>query len=438
MTTASDHPPDHRLWIVNHYADAPDRPSGTRHFDLARRLAAGGREVTIFAAGLNHQTGREERLGRGRLYRSQSFDGIRFVWLRTFPYRGNNWRRQLNMLSFVAVFLLVQLRFARPGAIIGSTVHPFAAGAAWLVARLRRAMFLFEIRDLWPQTLVDLGAMRDGSPGERGLRWLEAFLVRHAAVVITLLPGVGDYLRERRLPVAHLLYVANGVDLDAFDAAARDPDRRDPAVGAVLAEVERMRADGRLVLGYLGTFGRVNRVDVVVRAALLAEVRAPGRIGLVLVGDGPERDELEHLGGGTAAVAFAPPVPKRAVPPILVELDGAVVHATATPVYRYGISFNKLFEAMAARRPVVFACTSAYDPVARDGAGISVAPDDPEVLADAYLALADAGPEARRAMGVAGRRRVELDHSIASLAARLEAVLPGADQERSTHTQSTV
>jgi glycosyltransferase involved in cell wall biosynthesis len=424
MTTASDHPADHRLWIVNHYADAPDRPSGTRHFDLARRLAAGGREVTIFAAGLNHQTGREERLGQGRLYRSQSFDGIRFVWLRTFRYRGNNWRRQLNMLSFVAVFLLVQLRFARPGAIIGSTVHPFAAGAAWLVARLRGAMFLFEIRDLWPQTLVDLGAMRDGSPGERGLRWLEAFLVRHAAVVITLLPGIGDYLRERRLPVAHLLYVPNGVDLDAFDAAARDPDRRDPAVGAVLAEVERMRADGRLVLGYLGTFGRVNRVDVVVRAALLAEERAPGRIGLVLVGDGPERAELEHLGGGTAAVAFAPPVPKRAVPAILVELDGAVVHATATPVYRYGISFNKLFEAMAARRPVVFACTSAYDPVARDGAGVSVAPDDPESMADAFLTLADAGLKARVAMGAAGRHTVELDHNMAALAVRLDAVLP--------------
>jgi glycosyltransferase involved in cell wall biosynthesis len=431
-------PARRRLWIVNHYADAPDRPSGTRHFDLARRLAASGRDVTIFAAGLNHLTGREERLAPGRLYRTQSFDGVRFVWLRTFPYRGNNWRRQLNMLSFVVAFLVVQTRFRAPDAVIGSTVHPFAAGAGWLVARLRRTMFIFEIRDLWPQTLVDLGALRQGSPGERVLRWLEAFLVRHAVVVITLLPGVGDYLRERRLPTDHLLYLPNGVDLEVFDAAARNIDHEDAPVQGVLRRIRRMQAEGRLVLGYVGTFGRVNRVDVVVRAALLAEARHPGRIGLVLVGDGPERAALEQLVGVDGAVAFEQPVPKRSVPAILGALDGAVVHATATPVYRYGISFNKLFEAMAAGRPVVFACASAYDPVARDGAGISVRPDDPDALSAAFLALADAGPEVRARMGAAGRRRVELDHNITGLAERLAAVLPGANQERSIHTQSTV
>lgn len=428
----SSSPAAGRLWIVNHYADAPDRPNGTRHFDLARRLAAGGREVTIFAAGLSHVTGRDERLSGGGLYRIQTFSGVRFVWLRTFPYRGNTWRRQLNMLSFVVVFVLVQTRFPAPDAIIGSTVHPFAAGAGWLVARLRRATFLFEIRDLWPQTLVDLGAMRAGSPGERSLRAIEAFLVRRASVVITLLPGVADYLRERDLPSDHLVYLPNGVDLEVFDAAARNVDPGDRALQSVLAQIGRMRAEGRLVLGYVGSLGRVNRVDVIVRAALLAEAREPGRIGLVLVGDGPERAALEQLAGDQLVVAFEKPVPKRTVPAILAGLDAAVVHATATPVYRFGISFNKLFEAMAASRPVVFACTSAYDPVAHDGAGISVRPDDPEILAEAFLAMAGASPEARANMGAAGRRRVELDHSITGLAARLAAILPSGDQERST------
>ncbi len=412
------------LWIVNHYADAPDRPSGTRHFDLARRLAARGRDVTIFAAGLNHQTGREERLARGRLYRIQSFEGVRFVWLRTFPYRGNNWRRQLNMLSFVAVFLVVQARFGAPATIIGSTVHPFAAAAAWLVARLRRVRFVFEIRDLWPQTLVDLGALRPGSPGERSLRWLEAFLVTHAQVVITLLPGVADYLREHHLRADHLLYLPNGVDLRAFDEAARAGHEGDPHLRQALGEIDQMRAEGRLVLGYVGSFGRVNRVDVIVQAALLAEARDPGRIGLLLVGDGPERAGLESLVRPQGPVSFAPPVAKRAVPAILAGLDAAVVHATATPIYRYGISFNKLFEAMAAGHPVVFACASAYDPVALDGAGISVGPDDPELLAAALLRLADAGPAARAEMGAAGRRRVEMSHNISLLAEQLEAILP--------------
>src|SRR5450759_2732542 len=88
------------VWIVNHYASTPDRPAGTRHFELARQLVKRGHSVTIFAAGLVGEAGREGRLAPGLIYRSEWFDRVRFVWLRTLPYRGNTWRRQLNMLSF--------------------------------------------------------------------------------------------------------------------------------------------------------------------------------------------------------------------------------------------------------------------------------------------------------------------------------------------------
>lgn len=180
-------PEGRNVWIVNHYAAAPDVPAGTRHYDLGRVLVARGHRVTIFAAGRSHLTGREIRVTGRRLTRREWLDGVQFVWLRTSPYHGNTWRRQLNMLSFVVVFLVVQTRSLRPDVVIGSTVHPFAAFAAWLAARLRGATFVFEIRDLWPQTLIDLGAMRPGSPGERLLRTLESFLVRRAAAVVTLL-----------------------------------------------------------------------------------------------------------------------------------------------------------------------------------------------------------------------------------------------------------
>jgi glycosyltransferase involved in cell wall biosynthesis len=419
-------PGGQQVWIVNQYAGAPDQPSGRRHFDLARHLVAQGFAVTIFAAGFNHATGHEERLAAGRLYRSQWFDGVRFIWLRTIPYRGNTLRRQLNMLSYLVVFLVVQTRWTAPEAIIGSTVHPFAAFGAWLAARLRGARFIFEIRDLWPQTLVDLGAMRVGSPGERLLRSLEAFLVRRASVVITLLPGMRDYLMERGLPADHVVYIPNGVDLEAFDEAESQGTGEPETVARSLAAIRRLRGEGRFVLGYVGSFGRVNRADVIVQAAAIAERRAPGRIGVVLVGDGPERAHLERLAESDRAVALGPAVPRRFVPPILRALDAAVVHFTATPVYRYGISFNKLFEYMAAERPVVFACTSAYDPVASTGAGVSIGPDDPERLADAFLELAATDPEARARMGTAGRGYVAREHNMERLGEALEAIISGA------------
>jgi glycosyltransferase involved in cell wall biosynthesis len=399
-----------RVWMVNHYADAPDRPNGTRHYDLARQLVERGHEVTIIAAGFSHVTGREERLAKGRLRKIESFDGVRFLWLRTLPYRGNTWRRQVNMLSFVATFLVASTREARPDVVIGSTVHPFAALGAWLVARARGARFLFEIRDLWPQTLVDLGAMRVGSPRERLLRTIEAWLVRRSDAVITLLPGMRDYLTERHLPAGHVRYLPNGVDLAAFDAPAPPGD-----AAGILASIDAQRTAGRFVIGYVGSFGRVNRVDVILDAARIAEAREPGRIGLVVVGDGPERPELERQ-ADPASTEILPAVPKRAVATVLRALDATVVHATATPVYRYGISFNKLFEDLAAARPVLFACASAYDPVALVGAGTSVAPDDPAGLADAMLELASTSLEERERMGEAGRAFVERDHDVARLA----------------------
>jgi glycosyltransferase involved in cell wall biosynthesis len=412
------------VWIVNHHASLPDQASGNRHFMLAKQLVGRGREVTIFAASFGHHSGIERRLKSRNLYRTESYDGIRFVWLRTTPYQGNDWRRQVNMLSFLVVFLVVQTRERRPDFVIGSTVHPFAAFGGWLAARFRGARFAFEIRDLWPQTLVDLGAMRVGSPGERLLRGLEAFLVRRASVVITLLPGVRDYLAERGLPTEHVVYIPNGADLEAF-AAAAPPDDLPATVEHGMREIARLRAEGRFVVGYFGAFGRVNRVDVIARAAAVAERRDPGRIGVVLIGNGPERPEVERLAAGDPAVAFGPPVPKSTVPLILRAVDATVVHTTYTPVYRYGISFNKLFEYMAAERPVVFACDSAYDPVAATGAGITVRPDDPDLLADAFLELARATPEARAAMGSAGRDYVTREHNLAILGETLDLVVGG-------------
>ena len=412
-----------RIWIVNHYADAPDRANGTRHFDLARRLETRGLDVTIIASGFSHVTGREERLSRGRLSRVQVFDGVRFVWVRTFPYRGNGWQRQVNMLSFLALILVVQARLPRPDTVIGSTVHPFAALGGWALARLRGASFVFEIRDLWPQTLVDLGALRTGSPGERLLRAIEAFLVRRATAVVTLLPGIRDYLVERGLPADHVRYVPNGVDLEAFDRMADSPPALPPEVVTSLAAIDRMHADGRVVFAYLGALGRVNDVATIVEATALAEGRSPGRVGLLVIGDGPERAELVRRAADVPAVEVLPAVPKRFVPVVLRAIDCGVVHATANPVYRYGISFNKLFEYFAAARPVAFACVSAYDPVRDSGAGVSLRPDDPELLADALLELATLEPAVRTRMGAAGRAHVALEHDIQQLAQSLAEIV---------------
>lgn len=408
-----------RVWILNHYARPPDRPGGTRHYSLARELVARGGDVTIFAASFGHASGRDNKLSGLGLVRSERIGGVRFVWLRTFPYRGNTWRRMVNMASYALVVTLAQIGRPAPDVVVGSTVHPFAALAGWVIARLRGARFVYEIRDLWPQTLIDLGAMSPASPVARGLWAIESFLVRRAETVIALLPGVATYLESRGLPADHVVYLPNGADLvGADDAGAKSAGGATTAVGRIVSWLGERHAAGEVVFAYAGAHGRVNRLDVVVRGFALASERKDN-LRLLLVGGGPEKPALERLVAGLDLpnVNFVDALPRDQIQELLRAIDVGVVHATTTPVYRYGVSFNKVFDYMAARKPILFACTTFGDPIEASGCGLSIAPDDPALLAEAFVALAEETPERRREMGDAGRAFVEREHDLAKLGA---------------------
>ena len=408
-------PASMRLWIFNHHAVAPDQGSGTRHYDLAVQLAQSGHKVTIFAAGFNHFTGREERLTGWQVFRPELWNGVRFIWLRTVPYRRNDVRRLLSMLSYCLVAMVVQLRFGRPTHIIGSTVHPLAALAGYLVARARGARYFFEIRDLWPQTLIDLGTMHEGSPSARALRWLERLLVERGAGVIAVLPGVAGYLAERRVRPRALLYLPNGVALDRESGGAlAGPTRR------LIEQIGQWQSEGRFVLVYAGSHGIHNRLAVVLDAAQRL-VSSEGRIMIVLVGDGPEKPGLEaRLSAAPIEnVVLHPPIPKSDVSTLLAATDACLLHMTRTPVYRYGISFNKLFDYMASGRPVLFACEASNNPVAEAEAGLSVAPDDPDAIAGAAIQLSQMADSDLARLGANGRRYVEAHHDVRELARQL-------------------
>ena len=324
------------------------------------------------------------------------------------------------MLSYAVLVCVVQTRLPAPDVVVGSTVHPFAALSAWCVAKLRRARYVYEIRDLWPQTLIDLGALAQRSPGARFLWALEAFLVAKADSVITLLPGTATYLQGRGLRTDHVWYLPNGANLTVPQHARPSGSPGADKLAALLAEMVRRRTAGEVLFAYVGTHGRVYHLDVVLRAHKLAVARAKRPICLLLVGDGPEKQGLQKLAADLQIpnVIFADPVPNDAVPQLLATTDVGVVHTTYNPVYRFGVSFNKVFDYMAAGIPIAFACSTVNDPVEAAMAGRTVVPDDPEALSGALVALADCDAAERRRMGEAGRRFVESHHDMAQLGER--------------------
>lgn len=397
------------IWIVNHYALPPNRPGGTRHFALAKELRRRGYQVVIVASSFDHQRRLETRLKPGEPFQLAEEEGVPFLWLRTLPYRGNDISRVLNMLSF-ALSVLTQARHAivgKPDLIIGSSPHPFAALAAQLLSRRYKIPFVLEVRDLWPQSLVELGSFSSRHPLIMFLEQLERYLYRRAHAIVTLLPLAHEHMVKKGAPGERIYWIPNGVDMEQVPLPQPPAHKR------------------RLVALYAGAHGIANNLDLILDAAYLLKVKGwDSAIEFKLIGDGPEKSRLIERARslGLANVRFEDPIPKNHVFKVLSDGDILLLALKDSPLFRFGVSPNKLFDYMAVARPIVFAGNSPGNPVEQAQAGYVVSPSRPEELAQAIYHLTQLSLEERWAMGLRGRSFLEKHHSVKRLVDRLEEV----------------
>jgi glycosyltransferase involved in cell wall biosynthesis len=399
------------VWIVNHYAQSPGGVGGTRHYQLAQALPQYGWNACILAASTELNTGRQ-RLDPGQRYRLDVVDRVPFLWLLAPSYKGNGFGRIRNMLAFTACLLNpAPLRLLpKPDLIIGSSVHPFAVWSAYRLARRYHCPFVFEVRDLWPQTLIDFGLLKQRGIPARLLRGLEAFLYRRSSAIITLLPFAYRYIQRFGIERERIHWIPNGVDLYKWP----------------FQDLSSPRSQGELQLMYFGAFGQANGLEALLQAINELSKRADSpRVMLRLIGDGPMKPMLASMASelGLSNVTFEDPVPKEEIPHLASKADAFCFCLIDSPVFEYGISSNKLFDYMSASRPVIFSCGSVNNPVREAGAGISVPPGDSSALADAIVSMAQLHPQERKRMGRAGRNYVERMHDSRILAGNLAKVM---------------
>lgn len=401
-----------RVWILNHYAQEPGGAGGTRHFHLAQHLVEHDWQANVIAASVELNSGRQ-RLEPHEMVRHENFSGVPFLWVRTPEYKGNGGGRMFNMLSYSLRVLRRKTTrdLPPPDVVIGSSVHPFAAMAGALLARRFGVPFVFEVRDLWPQTLVDLGRLDEGAFVTRVLRWLERWLYRRATRIVVLLPRAWEYIVPLGIAREKIVWIPNGVDLSLFPLAPQ-PKRQESRP---------------FTLMYFGAHGQANGLDNLLQAMALVGKQPEGQfIRLRLVGQGPLKQELMAQASrlGLDNVVFEPPVPKSEIPGLAAQADAFVITVLALPkLYRYGISMNKLFDYLAAERPIVIASGASNNPVADAGAGLTVEPGKPEALAQAIIEIASLPLDEREQMGLRGRTYVEQNHSFERLAGHLAGML---------------
>jgi len=400
------------ILYLNHYAGSPALGMEYRPYYLAREWVRAGHRVQMIAADFSHVRARQPRPG------DETLDGIAYRWLPTPRYQGNGLGRVWNIWRFLSQVWAQTGRLVRefqPDAVIASSTYPMDIWVARRIARRAGAVLVFEVHDLWPLSPIELSGMSPRHPFIRLCQAAEDAAYRDADRVVSMLPKVQGHMAAHGLDLAKLVIVPNGITLDEWPQGGQDstpPLRED-----VAAAITTQRAAGRTVVGYAGSMGLPNALDVLLDAARQLQ-REP--IALVLVGDGHERARLAQRVAteGLSHVTLLPPIPKAQIPALLAQLDIAYIGWQRVPIYRFGIAPNKLMDYMMAGCAVLHSVDAGNDPVAESGCGLTVAPEDPTAVADGLRRLAALAPDERRAMGARGRAFVLAEHTYPVLARR--------------------
>jgi glycosyltransferase involved in cell wall biosynthesis len=401
------------ILLVNHYAGSPRDGMEYRPYYLAREWVRAGHRVQIVAAAYSHVRTRQPVLA-GNDALDETIDGISYRWLPAPAYVGNGLGRVTNIWAFLSRLWRETPKLVaefQPDVVIASSTYPMDIWVARRIARLARAKLVYEVHDLWPASPIELSGMSRWHPFILMCQKAENDAYRDADIVVSMLPVVAEHMRAHGLDLRKLHIVPNGVALEEWQTDPRPLPRE---LATYLAALKR---GGRTIVGYAGSHGLPNALDVLLDAAKLL---ADDKISFVLVGDGHEKARLAERvrAEGLDHVAMLAPVPKAQIPALLATFDIAYIGWQRVPIYRFGIAPNKLMDYMMAGRAVLHSVEAGNDPVTEADCGLTVAPESATAVAEGLRELAATTPEVRALMGERGRAFVVEHHSYRVLAQR--------------------
>ncbi len=380
-----------KILLINQAFVSPDEPGHTRHYELAQYLKSHGHQLVIIASDLNYQTGNKIIQHHG-LSIQQDINGIQVIRAYIFPalHRSYFWRI-FSFFCFMFSSIIVAMKVKDVDLVLGTTPPIFQAVSAWVIAFLRRKPFLLEVRDLWPEFIVSMGAIK--SPLLIQLaRWLERFLYHHATHILVNSPAYSTYIQSKNVAVEKITYIPYGTDVDMFN----------PVLDGSSVK-ERYHLENKFVVLYAGALGQANDIFTLLRAA--GRLVNEERISIILFGDGKERQKLEQYAqkNDLKNVIFAGAAAKKDMPLILAASDVCLAILQNVPMFRTTYP-NKVFDYMAAGKPTILAIDGVVRSVieAANG-GVFVSPGDDQQLADTILSLSR-DPQRIKTLGLNARK----------------------------------
>jgi glycosyltransferase involved in cell wall biosynthesis len=374
-------------------------PAG-RAAELSRLWAEGGHEVTVLTGFPNHPTGvvpPEYRQKFRNLVSRETENGVNVVrtWLLPFPNR-KAYERILNYSSFCVSAATTGVFLNQPDVVIATSPQLLVGLSGWWLARCKDVPFVFEVRDLWPESLAAVGAGRENSMLHRSLMKIAGFLYRNCDLVVVVTPAFKKYLIEHwQVPEDKISVVENGVDTNLFSSLPPN-----------LALSRELGAEEKFVVSYIGTMGNAHGLETALETASLLRERAPNVLFL-LVGEGAEKERIFSLAHsrGLTNVRFVDQQPREKIPVYISASNACLVLLKKAELFKTVLP-TKMLEFMSCARPVILGVDGhARKVMEQANAGIFVRPEDPAELAEAVIRLA-VNPALGEFLGSNGRQHV--------------------------------
>lgn len=415
-----------KLWIFHHYATGPDKSGLTRPYDFAGELRSHGIETTVFSASYLHYS-EEQLITDKKRYLLCESGGIPFIFVKTPSYEGNGYSRVKNLFYYCINLAGICRQMEAPDLILASSPHLFTLAAGLFISRKKRVPCICEIRDLWPEAIFYVGKCRRESLAGKLLSGLEHWIYKKADALVFTKEGDIGYLEEngwlsacgkKDVDAEKCFYINNGIHIRQFEENMRAYRLDDPDL-----------ADETFKVVYTGALRKVNDLDTIIDAAFL--LRGEPDVKFLIYGTGNKQKEWEEKAErlGLGNILFKGRIEKKYIPYVLSCASVNLLHYS-NRLYNWsrGSSSNKLFEYMAAGRPILSTIEMGYSLIGRYGCGVEVKRPGAETIAKAILAMRDAGGPAREEMGRRAREGAG-DFDIPVLAGKLVDVIGYAQRE---------
>lgn len=373
------------IWIWNHYATNMSIDKAGRHYWMAKELKKKGYNPIIFCANTLHNSSNTVEVD-GKLYTEQDIDGIKFIFIKTTPYKGNGKDRLWNIINFSKNIMRASKRISkilgRPDIIVASSVHPFTLVAGILTARKMKIPCICEIRDLWPESLVAYKIIPENHLVTQILYRGEKWIYKNAHAVIMTWEGGQQYICDKgwqnKIQLGKIVHISNGVCLE---------DYNNNAVNFRYSDEDLSAGEGKKIV-YAGSIRKVNNVGLLLDAAKIVK-ESSLNIKFLIFGDG---DEFSHLkkkieNESISNVILKGKVDKKFIPSILKQADINILHNQSTSLNKYGQSQNKLFEYLAAGKCIIQTYKTEYSVLDKYNCGEVIKTQSAQNIANTIISL---------------------------------------------------